>query len=104
MPKNRYRGKFASLTGLTYFARRVEIGDAGYLNLYANLYYRRNLAPGIAQASLTEDQQQLAKDAARALKDKKYESAVRLYRKLAETGTARAWYELARSLAASGQN
>jgi nucleoid-associated protein YgaU len=38
LPANRYRGDTASLTGLTYFARRVEKGDPGYLGV--NHYFR----------------------------------------------------------------
>jgi uncharacterized protein (TIGR03790 family) len=43
LPSHKYRGKMASLTGLTYFGRRVEKADVGYLSL--NRYYRHNLAP-----------------------------------------------------------
>jgi hypothetical protein len=43
--KYKYRGKIASLTALTYFARRVEVGDIGYLGM--NYYYRDFAGPKI---------------------------------------------------------
>ena len=43
--KNKYRGGVASLTALTYFARRVEAGDIGYLGM--NYYFRDFAGPKI---------------------------------------------------------
>ena len=41
LPRNRFRGKVGSLTSLTFFANRAEIGDTGYLGF--NHYLRRRL-------------------------------------------------------------
>ena len=43
LPNNRHLGHYASLTGLTFFARRVERENLGYLGV--NRYFRRDLAP-----------------------------------------------------------
>ncbi len=51
LPKLKYHGKEASLTGLTYFARHVESGSPYYLAGNANRYFRRNLAVGQAAAA-----------------------------------------------------
>ncbi len=44
IPANNFIGRYASLTGLTFFARQVENHQVDYLALYPNGYYRRDLS------------------------------------------------------------
>jgi tetratricopeptide (TPR) repeat protein len=105
MPHDRYRGSIASLTGVTYFAHRVERADVGYLGPQANLYFRRNLALRTISRSLTKDEIKLDRQAERALGRRDYEAAVELYRSLTadRPEVHRAWFNLARALAAQGR-
>lgn len=94
-------GKVASLTGLTFFARRVEVGDLGYLG--RNLYFRRDLtAGGQAQRPRNEGEQALHKRARHLMKRKQYEKALALLSELSGTypWDAHVWYDLAVSQAA----
>lgn len=103
LPKNQYRGKMASLTGLTYFGRRVENGDIGYLGF--NYYYRQNLARPLctpAPRSPTPAEVGLHRRGEKALKKKDYQAAIEAYQAIAHTypWSGPSWYDLARSLAA----
>ncbi len=104
LPRNQHRGSVASLTGVTFFSRRVEIGDAGYLNLDANQYFRRNLTMRARPRPLESDEKQLEKKAESAYRKKDYATAIGLYRTLtsSHTGIPRIWYKLATSLAVLG--
>jgi tetratricopeptide (TPR) repeat protein len=104
LPRNRHRGSIASLTGVTFFARRVEIGDVGYLNLDANQYFRRNLAIRPTPRPLDSNEKQLEQKAQTAFRKKDYATATELYRALisTHTGIPRVWYELASSLVLLG--
>ncbi|MDH3832300.1 MAG: tetratricopeptide repeat protein, partial [Gammaproteobacteria bacterium] len=104
LPRLKYHGKEASLTGLSYFARHVETGSPYYLAGNANLYFRRNLATGWRlPRSLTDVETSLMKKAAR---EKDFEAAVASYEALVqgfpEHGAL--WHGLARSHAALGNN
>jgi tetratricopeptide (TPR) repeat protein len=104
LKRNRYRGQIASLTGLTYFARRVEAGNLGYLGI--NKYFRRDLAPRFSPPRpSTESERRLHEEGMKALKAENYEGAVEILRS-AVAGyqwNAAAWYDLARGLAALGR-
>jgi len=110
--KNKYRGRTASLTALTYFARRVEAGDIGYLGM--NYYYRDFAGPKVtAEASHPvsyprlekKEVNQLRKTAQRSLKRKELAAAVDSYQKILDSYPTypENWYNLARSLAAAGE-
>ncbi len=110
--KNKYLGGVASLTALTYFARRVEAGDIGYLGM--NYYFRDFAGPKItATASLPvsyprleeKEVRQLRKAASNSLKRKDPAAAVGSYQKILDSYPAspQNWYNLARSLAAAGE-
>jgi tetratricopeptide (TPR) repeat protein len=111
LPPNRYRGRVASLTGLTYFVRRVAAGDVGYLGV--NHYFREFAGPtqrtsrsSAAAARLGEKElQRLQKQAASALRDKDYALALERYQQLVDNqpGVAERWYDLARAEASAGQ-
>ncbi len=77
----------ASLTSMTYFARRVEAKDAdGYLDGFGNRYYRR--APGEVGAGLrppTEAEASAARDARNALIEKDWEKAAAAYARFLST-------------------
>ena len=110
-PKNKYIGKIASLTSLTYFARRVALGDTGYLD--KNHYFRDFSGPRkktgheVASAPrLTEKEiEALRKESRQALKRKEYDAAVGIYRKLLDSHPQlpENWHDLARGLAAAGK-
>lgn len=110
-PNHKYLGSIASLTSLTYFARRVAVGDTGYLgkNHYFRDFAEPTKIPVDAVASfprLTEKQvNSLRKEARGALRRKKYDEAIGIYRKLlaSHPQSAQNWHDLARSLAAAGR-
>jgi tetratricopeptide (TPR) repeat protein len=110
--KYKYRGSKASLTALTYFARRVEVGDIGYLGL--NYYYRDFAGPKIkAQTShpvslprLEEKEvKHLRRKARKYFKHHDPAAAVEIYQKILDSDSANLenWYNLARGLAAAGE-
>ena len=105
LPRLKYHGKEASLTGLSYFARHVETGSPYYLAGNANLYFRRNLAPGWPQLRpLTDAETRQHRAAEQAFRKKEYQTAVTSYETLVqgfpEHGAL--WHGLARSHAALG--
>ena len=105
LPRLKFHGKEASLTGLSYFARHVETGSPYYLSGNANLYFRRNLAPGGEPLRpLTDTETRLHRAAEKAFKKKDFQTATDHYEALVkgfpEHGAL--WYELARSHAALG--
>lgn len=100
-----YRGTFASLTGLTYFARRVERDDIGYVG--ENFYFRHDLAPRvIPPRAPSPDELRLLKAALKAVEHKDYKSAVESLQSVVKSypWSANAWFHLARGLAALGQS
>jgi tetratricopeptide (TPR) repeat protein len=110
--KNKYLGGMASLTALTYFARRVEAGDIGYLG--RNYYYRdfagpkitATASPPVSYPRLEEKEvRQLRKAASNSLKRKDPAAAVASYQKILDSfpDSPRNWYNLSRSLAAAGE-
>jgi tetratricopeptide (TPR) repeat protein len=104
LPKSNFRGTVGSLTGLTFFARRVAIGDLGYLG--PNRYFRANLAPApVAGRESTAAEQKRLDEAEQALKKREYPQAIEAYRALLADypWMARAWHDLAGALAAVGQ-
>jgi len=112
LEKSRYMGRIASLTALTYFARRVEVGDIGYLG--ANYYFRDFAGPKIkAETShpvsfprLEEKEvRRLRSTARKSLNHKDPAAAVETYQKILDSYPAHPenWYNLARSLAAAGE-
>ncbi|MDX2457975.1 MAG: hypothetical protein QNL87_10750 [Gammaproteobacteria bacterium] len=106
LPRLKYHGKEASLTGLSYFARHVETGSPYYLASNANLYFRRNLAPGWQLRSLTDEETRLHREAEKASRKKDFQAAVASYESLVqgfpEHGAL--WHGLARSHAALGNS
>ncbi len=83
LPKVKYQGRVASLTGLTYYARRVSIGDPYYLAGNGNRYFRRNLAPAYSlPRELTAAESRLQREAEKALKNKEFLTAVERYKAL----------------------
>ncbi|MGD1982904.1 MAG: PA14 domain-containing protein [Chromatiaceae bacterium] len=111
LPRNRYRGHVASLTGLTFFAHRVMAEDVGYLDF--NHYFNEFAGParvpsgrGGRTARLGKQEvKRLKKEAARALKKRDYPQALESYRKLVDDqpGLAEHWYQLARVESAAGR-
>lgn len=111
LPRHRYRGRVASLTGLTYFAHRVAAGDIGYLS--TNYYFRdfagptgRSLRLSAAAVKLGEKElRRLQKQAAAALRKKDYSLAQDGYRQLVDyqPGEPDHRYHLARVEAAAGR-
>ena len=107
LPKVKYQGRVASLTGLTYFARRVAIGDPNYLAVNGNRYFRRNLAPAAhLPREPTDAESQLQREAEKALKHKEFSVAVAHSTALTESFPEHGgyWHELARSQAAAGNS
>ncbi|MCK5647812.1 MAG: hypothetical protein KAI22_02945 [Gammaproteobacteria bacterium] len=110
LKKDKYRGKIASLTSMTYFARRVEVGDIGYLG--ENYYFRDFAGPRIKAHSshpvafpkLDEKEIKRLKNTARkhlnhkdsAAAEKNYQQILDNYPEHPEN-----WYNLARSQAAA---
>lgn len=112
LENNKYRGRRASLTALTYFARRVEVGDIGYLG--TNYYFRDFAGPRInvetsrpvSYPRLKEKEvHQLRSKALKSLNHKDTEAAVESYQKILDSypENSENWYDLARSLAAAGE-
>jgi tetratricopeptide (TPR) repeat protein len=102
--KNRYIGSVASLTGLTFFARSVEVKNTGYLKM--NRYFRRDLSPRIRpERPVTDAEAGLFEHAKEAMKKKEYETAVELFLTFVRSylWSSQAWYELARGYAALGK-
>ncbi len=94
-------GKVGSLTGLTFFAHRVEARDIGYLGL--NLYFRRDLsARARTPRATTEEEEALYQRARKLVERKQYEEAAVVLETLTDTyrWSAPAWYDLAVSQAA----
>ena len=112
LKKNKFMGHIASLTALTYFARRVENGDIGYLG--ENYYFRDYAGPKIKTAAnhpvsspLLEKKEinQLKRTAKKALNHKDPETAVTSYQKILHSypDNPLNWYNLARSQVAAGE-
>jgi hypothetical protein len=105
LPKLKYHGKEASLTGLSYFARHVETGSPYYLAGNANRYFRRNLAPGgHLPRSLTDKETGLQREAENALRKKQFQEARASYETLTQGFPEHGglWHGLAQSHAALG--
>jgi hypothetical protein len=101
----KYQGRVASLTGLTYFARRVAIGDPYYLASHGNRYFRRKLSPAAhLPRSPTDAESRLQRQAEKEFKQKEFPAAAEdfaaLTRSFPEHGGY--WHELARTQAATG--
>ena len=73
---NRLIARYASLTGLTFFARQVENNRLEYLSRYPNLYFRHDLAAKVmvVESMKNEDKTQLKK-ARKAMRKKEYQAA-----------------------------
>ncbi len=110
--QNKYRGSRASLTALTYFTRRVEVGDIGYLG--KNYYFRDFAGPKIKAKSshlvsfprLEEEEVRGLRDQARkSLNHKESAAAVESYQKILASypDNPENWYDLARGQAAAGE-
>ena len=105
IPGNRHLGHYASLTGLTFFARRVEREDLGYLGV--NRYFRRNLAPRTPPPRpLSDGELKVIENAMKGLKKQDYETAVASLQTLVKDypWNSDAWFQLARGLAALGRS
>jgi tetratricopeptide (TPR) repeat protein len=109
---SKYRGSRASLTALTYFAKRVETGDIGYLGV--NHYYRDFAGPKITAKThlpvsvprLTKKEaERLGKAARRSLSRKDASAAVENYQKVLGSFPRKPenWYNLARAQNAAGE-
>jgi tetratricopeptide (TPR) repeat protein len=105
-------GSKASLTALTYFARRVEVGDTGYLGM--NFYFRDFAGPKRKAATShpvsfprldAKEVKQLKHNASKSLNRKKSTEAIDIYQKILDSHPANPenWYNLARSLGAAGE-
>jgi tetratricopeptide (TPR) repeat protein len=104
------QGDAASLTGLTYFASRVEAGDPGYVAV--NHYFRefaeprreRSTEAGKVVPLSDQEAEALLREAESALIRKDYEAAEGRYRRLLASKplATEPWYGLARCLAARG--
>ena len=111
LPGNKYRGRIASLTGLTFFANRVAAGDIGYLGPnhyfveFAGPVRRVHRARATASRLGAKDRRRLRKQAAAALRKKDFAGALEGYRQLVDDRpeVAEHWYDLARAEASSGQ-
>ncbi|MGA7800614.1 MAG: PA14 domain-containing protein [Gammaproteobacteria bacterium] len=102
----RYRGRVGSLTGLTYFARRVERRNTGYLGLRTNLYFRRDLsAAAVPPRGPTSTERSEYMRAERAFRRGAYPQAVDGFERFTQTfpWSGVAWFKLARSQAAAGK-
>ncbi len=99
----------ASLTSLTYLARRVERKDAdGYLDLAVNRYFRRYSGGGTAGGGArrpTSEEARRHSEATAALQAKDYAKAAEAYRALLATlpEHTESWYNLACCLALTGK-
>lgn len=102
---SRYRGNFASLTGLTYFAHRVERGDISYVG--ENYYFRHDLAPYAKPSHpISAVEVKAMDDATKELDHKDYNRAVEVLQPLVNDHprNVKAWYLLSRGQAALGHN
>lgn len=102
--ENRYLGHYASLTGLTFFAHRVERRSLGYVGV--NHYFRRDLAPRkVPPRSLTNQEANRIRAALKALNHNDYKNAIESLQSVLKKypWSADAWYQLARGLAATDQ-
>ncbi len=98
-------GKFASLTGLTFFARRVELRDIGFLS--RNLYARRDVASGLqTQRGFNEAEAALYKRADKLIRQQKHQEAEAVLAELLELypWSAQVWYQMAATQAALGRS
>jgi len=105
LPVQKYRGREASLTGLTYFARAVETGSPNFLTANANRYFRRNLTPTVhLPRSPTAAEIGLHGKAEKALREKDYQTAIADFESLLQGFPEHGglWHDLARSYAAQG--
>ena len=107
LPKLKYHGKEASLTGLSYFARHVETGSPYYLAGNANRYFRRNLAVSRQlPRPLTDAETGKQREAEKVFRKKDFQAALASYEALVqgfpEHGAL--WHGLARSHAALGHS
>jgi tetratricopeptide (TPR) repeat protein len=113
MGRDKYRGRIASLTAMTYFAHRVERHNIGYLG--KNHYFRdfarptKKVAPLSDPALVPLNKKEIAtlkKKAKQLLREKQTEAAVAIYQQMVEHNPDNAllWYELARKQARVGQN
>ncbi len=86
IPANNFIGGYASLTGMTFFARQVENRQMDYLSLYPNGYYRRDLSRTFVapadRMSATEKSQ--LRKARYDLGQKKYQPAYDIFLTLSE--------------------
>jgi hypothetical protein len=107
LPKLKYHGNIASLTGLTYFARHVESGSPYYLAGNANRYFRRNTATHKhLPRAVTEEETRLQKKAQKAFRNRDYLAAFADYEALVQGFPEHGglWHELARTHAALGNH
>jgi tetratricopeptide (TPR) repeat protein len=105
IPDNRYLGHYASLTGLTFFARRVEREDLGYLGV--NRYFRRDLVPRtLPPRPLSDQELKVIQNATKGVNKQDYQEAVASLQELVKDypWSADAWFQLARGLAALGRS
>ena len=73
---HRLIGRYASLTGLTFFARQVENNRIKYLSRYPNLYFRHDLTAKIRTVkSMKKEDEKLYKEAKHALRKKDFQAA-----------------------------
>ena len=73
---HRLIGRYASLTGLTYFARQVENNQIDYLTRYPNLYFNRDLSSNATWVKkMKKEDEKKFKKARIALKKKDYQTA-----------------------------
>ena len=69
-------GRYASLTGLTFFARQVENNQIKYLSRYPNLYFRHDLTAKIKTVgSMNKEDEKLYQEAKSALRKKDFQAA-----------------------------
>ncbi len=105
LPRLKYHGKMASLTGLTYFARHVETASPYYLAGNANRYFRRNLAAarGLPRP-LTQAERGQQRKAEKSFRKKDFQAALAGYDALIQGFPEHGglWHGLARSHAALG--
>ncbi len=108
--KNKYQGNIASLTALTYFARRVEARNIGYLGV--NYYYRDFAGPKIKAEKvqpvsfpLLEEKEvkPLRHKARQYLNRQNPAAAIKSYQKILDSypNDPLNWYNLARAQAAT---
>lgn len=110
LKKDKYRGTIASLTSMTYFARRVAVEDIGYLG--ENYYFRDFAGPRIKALSKhpaafprldKKDIRRLKNTARKNLNHKNSAAAEKNYQTILDNypDNPENWYNLARSQAAA---